>query len=220
MNQPFGVEISGEINVQKIIGYHGTKERFVDSIINDGFKIAPSKEGDNHWLGHGVYFYSDYELAEWWSRTKVERQNEKYGYNDKPVVIKGHIHAENIWNLDNPFRMKQFKECQKNLEKQFVELGIKLDFTKGKRKLSEKIRCFWMDAVKENENIEVIIYTFSRSNPSYIASEYHVNVVEDFSLANMGLAYHEKQICVTNDKYIIDKCVVSSSINGFDEVII
>ena len=44
MNQPFGVEISGEINVQKIIGYHGTKERFVDSIINDGFKIAPKKE--------------------------------------------------------------------------------------------------------------------------------------------------------------------------------
>ena len=45
-------------------------------------------------------------------------------------------------------------------------------------------------------------------------------MVEDFSLANMGLAYHEKQICVTDDKYIIDKCVVSSSINGFDEVII
>lgn len=56
MNQPFGVEISGEINVQKIIGYHGTKERFVDSIINDGFKIAPSKEGDNHWLGMGYIF--------------------------------------------------------------------------------------------------------------------------------------------------------------------
>lgn len=206
--------------MQKITGYHGTKERFANSIINDGFKIAMPKKGDNHWLGHGIYFYSDYELAEWWSKTKVEKQNKKYGCNDKPVVIKGNIHADNVWDLDNPFILRQFKECQKELERQFIEQGVELDFTEGKRPISEKIRCFWMDAMKEEKSIEVIIYTFSRSNPSYVTSEYHVNKLEDYPLYNMGLAYHEKQICVTKDKNVVSKSIVNSSIEEFDEVIV
>ena len=82
--------------MQKIIGYHGTKERFAASIINNGFKIAIRKENDNHWLGHGIYFYSDYELAEWWGRTKVNRQNEKYGNNDTAIVIKGVIEGDTV----------------------------------------------------------------------------------------------------------------------------
>lgn len=43
-----------------------------------------------------VYFYSDYELAEWWGRTKVNRQNEKYGLDDTPIVIKGVIKGDTI----------------------------------------------------------------------------------------------------------------------------
>lgn len=99
--------------MQKIIGYHGTKERFAASIINNGFKIAIRKENDNHWLGHGIYFYSDYELAEWWGRTKVNRQNEKYGNNDTAIVIKGVIEGDTVWDLDRPFMLRKFKECQK-----------------------------------------------------------------------------------------------------------
>lgn len=56
--------------MQKIIGYHGTKAKNVNPILKNGFIIAPKKDGDNHWLGHGIYFYSDYELADWWARTK------------------------------------------------------------------------------------------------------------------------------------------------------
>ena len=81
--------------MQKIIGYHGTKKRFAESIINDGFKIATPKDNDNHWLGHGIYFYSDYELAEWWGKTKVNKHNEKYGCDDVPIVIRGNIEAAN-----------------------------------------------------------------------------------------------------------------------------
>lgn len=204
--------------MQKIIGYHGTKERFADSIINDGFKIAKRKENDDHWLGHGIYFYSDYELAEWWGRTKVNRQNEKYGHDDKPVVIKGIIKGDTVWDLDRPFMLRKFKECQKNLEKEFIREGIKLDFSKGDT--SKKIRCFWMDAVKKAHNINVIIYTFTRDNPSYVESKYHVNSREEFSLRNLGLTYHEKQICVTDDRFIVDKSIVNGSVKEFDEVII
>ena len=64
-----------------------------------------------------------------------------------------------------------------------------------------------MDAVKEEHNIDVLLYTFSKEGPSYIKSEYHVKVRGEYSLGNMGLTYHEKQICVTKDCFIVDKIV-------------
>lgn len=204
--------------MQKIVGYHGTKERFADSIINEGFKIATKKENDNHWLGHGVYFYSDYELAEWWGRTKVKRQNEKYGHADTPIVIKGVIEGDRVWDLDKPFVLRKFKEYQEELEREFIRNGVKLDFSTGNT--PEIIRCFWMDAVKEVHNISVIIYTFTRDNPSYVESKYHVNSGDKFSLRNMGLAYHERQICVTDNRFIVDRSIVNGSVEEFDEVII
>ena len=66
----------------------------------------------------------------------------------------------------------------------------------------------------------VIIYTFTRDNPSYVESKYHVNSREEFSLRNLGLTYHEKQICVTDDRFIVDKSIVNGSMEEFDEVII
>lgn len=204
--------------MQKIIGYHGTKKRFAESIINDGFKIATPKDNDNHWLGHGIYFYSDYELAEWWGKTKVNKHNEKYGSDDVPIVIRGNIEAEEVWDLDKPFVLQQFKKCQIALEKEFVDEGIKIDFS-GKNS-SAKIRCFWMDCIKENYNIEVILYTFPRKNPSYIDSKDHAQSEDRFPLGAMGLVYHEKQICVTEDRFIVKKCIVNDIQNEFDEVII
>lgn len=206
--------------MHKIIGYHGTKKRFADSILKEGFKKVQIIEGDNHWLGHGIYFYADYELAEWWAETKVRKHNKKYKQFDIPVVVKGEIEAGNILDLDKPFMLNLFKKYQKKLEEQMVKDGVVLDFTKGKGHSCERIRCFWMDAVKEEHNIDVVIYTFPKKNPSYIDSDYHVNTTETYSLGNMGLTYHEKQICVTANNCIVDKSIVSSSLGEFEEVII
>lgn len=206
--------------MQKIVGYHGTKVRNVDSILKDGFKIATPQNGDNHWLGHGIYFYSDYELASWWAKTKVNKHNAKYGEDDVAIVLRAVIEADNVLDLDSPFALKQFAEYQKELEEQFVEQGIVLDFSKGIGKPFERIRCFWMDAVKEAYNIQVIIYTFTRKNPSYVDSKYHINTEGEYSLANMGLAYHEKQICVTENCFIVDIISIDDYVEEFDEVII
>lgn len=45
-------------------------------------------------------------------------------------------------------------------------------------------------------------------------------LTEEFSLRNLGLTYHEKQICVTDDRFIVDKSIVNGSMEEFDEVII
>ncbi len=206
--------------MQKIIGYHGTKAKNVKSILRDGFLVANPREGDNHWLGHGIYFYADYELAKWWAQTKVSKHNEKYGESDVAAVLKAVVEADNILDLDRPLALKQFKEYQQELEKQFVEQGVVLNFAKGRKRTSDVIRCFWMDAVKQAHNIQVIVYTFTRKNPSYVDSKYHVYSEDEYPLASMGLAYHEKQICVTDNENIVDTNIVDDCVKEFDEVII
>ena len=204
--------------MQKIVGYHGTKGKFADSIIKEGFKIPEKKENDNHWLGHGIYFYEDYKLAEWWGKTKVNRHNEKYNLTDTHIVIKGVIEGEKVWDLDDPHTLERFYKCQEKLEKEFISSGVILNFSKGDTK--EKIRCFWMDSVKVAKEVSVIMYTFTRTNPSYVESKFHVNNKNKPS-RNIGLEYHEKQICVTKNDFIVERSIASGqNIEWFDEVII
>lgn len=206
--------------MQKIIGYHGTKNTLANKIMFEGFKIATPKKGDNHWLGHGIYFFDNYDLAEWWANTKVNRQNKKYNNNDSASIIKATILSNTTLDLDNPFHLQKFKKYQLELQAQLLESGIQLDFTKGKGIIEERIRCFWSDLIKEHYNIDVIIYTFTKRNPSYIENKYHIINNSKDTINNMGLFYHEKQICVTKNSSIIDKTIVNNCIKDFDEVVI
>lgn len=61
--------------------YHGTDQKCLHNITIDGFKC---KENDEHWLGNGIYFFIEYDLAKWWALIK----HSKFGNNvDTPVVI-------------------------------------------------------------------------------------------------------------------------------------
>ena len=54
--------------------YHATDQKCLDGILKEGFICKPNKE---HWLGNGVYFFIEYELALWWSSTKHKKYGEK-----------------------------------------------------------------------------------------------------------------------------------------------
>lgn len=75
----------------KFTAYHGTKSCFTESILKNNFVIKKPKKKDNHWLGHGVYFFDEYELAHWWAETKTAVQNKKYSRDDKACVIEAEI---------------------------------------------------------------------------------------------------------------------------------
>lgn len=206
--------------MKEIVGYHGTKLKVIESIVSDNFKIAPHGKMDNHWLGHGVYFFSDYELAEWWAQTKVNVQNRKYGLNDQPGVIKAKICANNIMDLDNPFQLNRFIDLCKRMQDDIVKRGIVIDFTKNMKnpkdslKILERKRCYFMDLIKEDDKVDVIIYTFSKNSPSYAGSKYHKDIVKEY-----GLSYNERQICVTSPEFIVERVYVNEK-EEFDEVII
>ena len=68
--------------------------------------------------------------------------------------------------------------------------------------------------MKENKNIDVIIYTFSKRDPAYAASKYHIS-----KLGRLGLFYNEKQICVTDCNSIKERTIVGNDLS-LDEVIV
>ncbi len=210
----------GDINVQEIIGFHGTKSSSANSIISNNFRIQKPKNTDNHWLGHGIYFYEDYELAEWWAESKIQAHIKKYNIKDTSEVIKAKIVANNIIDLDKPFELKRFSVYCEDIQKDFVRRGIVLDFVmgdnteKGQMKAAERRRCFLLDNYKNSKNIDVIIYTFTKSNPSYATSKYR-KVLED-----IGMHFNEKQICVTSVETIVKRCCMKKVNEEFDEVII
>lgn len=71
-----------------------------------------------------------------------------------------------------------------------------------------------MDIVKESKKIDVIMYTFSKNDPSYVRSKYNLEKIKV-----LGLNYNEKQICVTKSDSIIDR-TVEDKLLSFDEVIV
>ena len=72
-----------------INAYHATDQKCLDWILKKGFIYKPNKD---HWLGNGVYFFIEYELARWWSSTK----HKKYGEKIKmPIIIEANLNCNN-----------------------------------------------------------------------------------------------------------------------------
>ncbi|HPR95840.1 MAG TPA: hypothetical protein PK466_05890 [Thermotogota bacterium] len=202
-----------------LIGYHGTKSSNVSGILSENFKEPIVKKEDNHWLGHGIYFFSDFELAEWWAKTKVKIHNKKYSADDRASVIKAEIQADRIIDLDLPSKMNEFVEYCHKFQEEIVEQGIVLDFISDKKnsntpeKISKRKRCFFMDSYKLDRDIEVILFTFSKENPSYASSRYHKRLFKE-----LDLHYNEKQICVSKPSNIVKRVEIKFDFD--DEVII
>ena len=205
--------------MSELVGYHGTKSSNVSDIISSNFKEPIVSKDNNHWLGHGIYFFTDFELAEWWAKTKVEKHNKKYHTKDKASVIKAEIQADKIVDLDNPFKMNEFIEFCQVFQEEIVKKGVIFDFTSDKKRKSspgnfkKQKRCFFLDIYKQEKNIEVIIYTFSKSNPSYASSKYHKTLFKD-----LDLHYNEKQICVSKPSNICKRFEIKFDLDS-EEVV-
>ena len=82
---------------ETIRGYHGTFESAVEDILSSGFK---TEFREYHWLGQGIYLYTNFELSKWWIQTKIE----KLLLSEDPAVIEV-ICKSDIWiyvnTLDN-----------------------------------------------------------------------------------------------------------------------
>lgn len=170
-----------------IVGYHGAALSNKNNILENGFE---SNERSDHWLGQGIYFYDDEDLAKWWAETKYLKK-----YNTSICVIKAEIQAElsQVLNLDKP----------KGIDYLFAKIKI---LTKSKTKVEISDNpitnlCFVLDYIKIEFGIAIVKLTFFKDKTSYGS----VNI-EEFEKNNfplpLSVTYKEIQICVSDNTFI------------------
>ena len=196
----------------EMIGYHGTHSGHADSIEKNGLDPDKTRIRRDHWLGQGVYFYDEFDLAKWWA---YDIAGKPYNYGNFPIVYQAQIQApdEEVLNLDNheeyDLFMNRVLNMQKEIEKD--EEGRVPIFR------PEQQRAVYFDYYREMYHKSVIMFTFSKDCAGYGTFRKAAELSQQRKLAkNLGLAYHEKQICVSKKKYIKNAEIRYS---GEDEVI-
>ncbi|MBD3338859.1 MAG: hypothetical protein GF353_07115 [Candidatus Lokiarchaeota archaeon] len=95
----------------KIIGYHGTHSKNVDSIIKNGYRLSGEKE----WFGRGVYFFQDYSsITNGFEEAKLWAINVKKF--KKSAVLQSLIISTKYFDLvDNIEHRKYYDKLRKSL---------------------------------------------------------------------------------------------------------
>ena len=185
---------------ETIRGYHGTFENAVEDILSSGFK---TEFREDHWLGQGIYLYTNFELSKWWIQTKIE----KLLLNEEPAVIEVICKSDiKVLNLDDFEGLNFFYSAFQKVFEQLKELDFTVTLKKGSSP-KDKIKnlCFALDLIKKEYYIDVVINTFLKANPSY--GEFNTKEFEKEYLP-FGLNYKETQICISdNDCIDTKKCV-------------
>lgn len=185
---------------EKVRGYHGTFESVVKDIIDLGFKM---EKRSDHWLGQGIYLYSEFALSKWWIETKIN----KLHLNEEPAVIEV-VCKDNVkvLNLDSVEGVNFFLSALEEVLEELKQLNCTFKFKKDSSiKSIIKNRCFVLDLLKKKYEIGVVIYTFEKTKPSYGEFDLEKFERENFLI---GIRYKETQICISNNNCIDGKrCV-------------
>lgn len=188
------------MRIIKVEGYHGTARKNTKNITSEGFV---SKIRDDHWLGQGIYFYSDYDLALWWIKTKMGSVDGSHC-----AVFKATMQCqEHLWlDLDSPKGVDYFfQEVMEILLED--ETLISLRFETGTTEERIKNFCFACDLLKQLRGIQLMARTFRKKRPSYARHN-----IDDFNRNFFPLPidfmYLERQICSTTNDTIMSKTIV------------
>lgn len=196
----------------EMIGYHGTSSVHAEKIAKYGLDPDKTHIRPDHWLGQGVYFFSEFDLARWWAD---DIAGKLYNRGSFPIVYQAQIQAprEEILDLDNPKEYDLFLGRLLDMQKE-IEADSENRMPVFNR---EQHRAVYFDYYREMYHKSVIMYTFSKDCARYGTYRTGTDLAQQKKLEKaLGLAYHEKQICVSKKKCI--KCV-EMLYTGEDEVI-
>ena len=174
--------------------YHGTaRKRGAESI---EAQTMPISQGDDHWLGDGIYFYDNIKYAYRWiwmmCEDRVQRQPSKEVLLDNYMVIVADIDIVEgrLWDLvHNPEHFMLFEELRTEILKKHAQ-----DPALKKRVADNKI----VDGVVLN-----ILYN------EYGFGEYYDAVLYSFrTKKSLGtrIDIQEIQLCVKNSEVITEFC--------------
>lgn len=185
-------------------GYHGTCSKYRDSIERFGLDPSRCKYRDDHWLGQGVYFYDDFDLARWWASTISSHHN-----NCRAMIFQSRIIApENeVLNLDD---YKQFDGFITATLETLEEIKQRCQ---GEMPIFEdsSFRAIFFDYYKEQNKISVIIGTFQKLFAGYTTFRSEPErTLQKKLMRSIGLKFHERQICVSKKECIKSTVLIYS----------
>lgn len=175
-------------------GYHATAIENVELILTQGFEFKRNKE---HWLGNGVYFFTDLALAYWWKSNPTI----KFGsFSQNKVILKAlmKVGRDDVCDLrelkDYIFCYDQYNLFAKELE----ELGEPIQT----RKLSvEELRCIFFDWLAERFCLKLCVGCFYKKTPKYLK---HDTDRCKTLMPDLKIPYNEIQMCVFDNSIIED----------------
>lgn len=194
----------------KEIGYHGTYLKHKKSIEENGLDPTLCNYRSDHWLGQGVYFFSDYKMANWWASSLSERNN-----HCGALIFESVIEASDntVLDLDDNTQLDYFltyiMQQLENIEKECNgEIPI---FDKN------NFRAIFFDYYKQHNGISVIIGTFQKDYAGYTEKRSYDERIKQRKILNaIGLKFKERQFCVSDKNCIKSMTLVY---NEEDEVI-
>lgn len=168
----------------EILVYHGTDYQAAQQIKDGCFK---TKQNLRHWLGNGVYFYLDKDLAVWWA----SRPSQRFGStitNPAIITAKLNLSAGNVLDLRS---LKDYRQ----IAKWYYEFSeIVCSYCANEEIIdSEKLRCSFFDYLMKKKDIDIIIGSFTKKQPYRDDPEIEY-------LEGVDLGYPEVQICVREDR--------------------
>lgn len=175
-----------------LTGYHGTLSSNAYSIIKT--QSFFHSVGDDEWLGPGIYFFLDFELARRWSEYTRHKEHRE---SEEAVVVKA-----DIFCADDRYLDLDDNKILSQMESEFKEVlkASKLEITFDN---PDKRKCAACKYYAEKHNISVISFTFYRK------IRYKVIGFESY--------IPERQICVLDDN-AIDNISCVSGVSHNDSV--
>lgn len=181
--------IMGTINTYT--AYHATDKSNVNGIMTNNFTYNVH---DDHWLGNGVYFFLDKNLAIKWPELSCK----KYGVIKCATIFE----VEILTNEESVCDLRDLKSYN-FVKDTFVEYW---NMVKSSNKFMQsinmsKIRCAFFDwLIKEADLKCIIAYFTERNNLTGYIDKSAFKIFSDFHIP-----YIEVQLCVTDVTCIKDK---------------
>lgn len=162
--------------------FHGSAAYDIEKLIKDiqenGFKY---KVRDNHWLGQGIYFFSEEEWALMWSN-----QSRNLSKNKCIITAKIFCEDERFLDLDIVSNHKKIGKYIQEINEILKKEKILLKFRENDR---YQKTCFYLDMIKEKYNYKILKQTFPLENKNEITN-------------GIGLYLSQIQFCVTSTKNV------------------
>lgn len=170
-----------------LTGFHVTDKSNVGSIMANGFTY---NKNTKHWLGNGIYFFDQINLAEWWSN-KSNKLN--YGKIKEPAILEVFIEDEDNHIAD----LRKF-EVYNFFNDKYTEYKKAILNKRYQDSVNEdEIRCAFFEWIKSKADINIVIAVFYKNSFNEI-------LTTNNELKNIGIKFPEVQICVYNNKVISD----------------